>query len=111
MLQNAGFAPSTLTIAFSAPVLGFSAAFATDDSEAATPLLLTAYRGAAVVGARLLGAVVGAAAAGLSEQPMLVLEPGMHVAAISDLDLDAAGGTAAAGSLDGPCAAGGSTVR
>lgn len=50
VLQNVGFAPAALTITFSAPVLDFSAGFATDDAGPATPLLLTAYRGAAVVG-------------------------------------------------------------
>ena len=58
VLQDAGFTPSALTIQFSAPVPDFSAAFATDDSGPATPLLLTAYRGGAVVGeARASGAV------------------------------------------------------
>ncbi len=42
--------PSSLTIAFSAPIPEFSAAFATDDFGAPTTLTLTAYLGASVVG-------------------------------------------------------------
>jgi gamma-glutamyltranspeptidase/glutathione hydrolase len=45
ILQNAGFAPSDLTIAFSHPISDFSTAFATDDLGPATPLTLTVFLG------------------------------------------------------------------
>lgn len=50
ILQNVGFVQSDLTIAFSAPVSEFSAAFATNDFGPATALTLTAYLDTVVVG-------------------------------------------------------------
>jgi sugar lactone lactonase YvrE len=43
----------------------------------------------------------GAMAMDLVERPMLVLDPGMHVAAIIRLDVDADGTIAVTGSFDG----------
>ncbi len=63
-------------------------------------MTVRAFRAAALA-ALLWAEVATAAVAGLFEQPMLVLDPGMHVAAISDLDVDAAGRTMVTGSLDG----------